>query len=346
MYGLVSQWVDKESVDFKNLPNYFIASCSKYREWLLWAKNSIDEYKFKNICISQKEEYRQLLSVYIRNVAQRAESIASEIEMETDIDIELSEKIYRKTAYMGVKGITVSKGEKGCILRILLPKDNSWELCEGRILPLLKEFVGVNIVKTEERLVDDNTWSVTLVEEPKLRISAYCCSKPKNSENICGDSFIFEDFTQAGFFRDDALELINSLISGKNESFSTLDICTVDKYTGKAEFIKIGAVSTFILKRKGVEILKSNTLPVGILENVDTKIYEKRVEKGDVIVMMTDGIFEAGKSGENEYKFIEMLEKRKKTTAENTAKKIMETAIKMGESKINDDMTVLVANIY
>mgnify|MGYP003227564107 FL=1 len=146
--------------------------------------------------------------------------------------------------------------------------------------------------------------------------------------------------------RLDFLELINSLISGKNESFSTLDICTVDKYTGKAEFIKIGAVSTFILKRKGVEILKSNTLPVGILENVDTKIYEKRVEKGDVIVMMTDGIFEAGKSGENEYKFIEMLEKRKKTTAENTAKKIMETAIKMGESKINDDMTVLVANIY
>ena len=58
------------------------------------------------------------------------------------------------------------------------------------------------------------------------------------------------------FFRDDALELINSLVSGKNESFSTLDICTVDKYTGKAEFIKIGAVSTFILKRKGVEILK------------------------------------------------------------------------------------------
>ena len=82
------------------------------------------------------------------------------------------------------------------------------------------------------------------------------------------------------------------------------------------------------------------------MENVDTKIYKKRVEKGDVIVMMTDGIFEAGKSGENEYKFIEMLEKRKKTTAENTAKKIMETAIKMGESKINDDMTVLVANIY
>ena len=62
--------------------------------------------------------------------------------------------------------------------------------------------------------------------------------------------------------------------------------------------------------------------------------------------MMTDVIFEAVKSGENEYKFIEMLEKRKKTTAENTAKKIMETAIKMGESKINDDMTVLVANIY
>ena len=106
----------------KNLPNYFIASCSKYREWLLWAKNSIDEYKFKNICISQKEEYRQLLSVYIRNVAQRAESIASEIEMETDIDIELSEKIYRKTAYMGVKGITCFKGGKGVHIKNIIVK--------------------------------------------------------------------------------------------------------------------------------------------------------------------------------------------------------------------------------
>ena len=51
---------------------------------------------FKNLCVAQKEEYRQLLSVYIRNVAQRAESIVSEIEMETDIDIELSEKFIEK----------------------------------------------------------------------------------------------------------------------------------------------------------------------------------------------------------------------------------------------------------
>ena len=102
--------------------------------------------KFKNLCVAQKEEYRQLLSVYTRNVAQRAESIVSEIEMETDIDIELSEKIYRKTAYMGIKGVTVSKGEKGCILRILLPKDNSWELCEGRLFAFVKKNLLVLIL--------------------------------------------------------------------------------------------------------------------------------------------------------------------------------------------------------
>ena len=41
-----------------------------------------------------------------------------------------------------------------------------------------------------------------------------------------------------------------------------------------------------------------------------------------------------------------MWEKREKTTAEKTAKKIMETALEMGKNKITDDMTVLVANIY
>ncbi len=379
LYGLVSKWVDNGNVDFKNLPNYFIASCAKYREWLLWAKNSIDENKFKNLCMAQKEEYRQLLSMYAKNVAQRTESIVTEIENETNVDLELSDKIYRKTAYMGVRGITVSRGEKGCILRILLSKDDSWDLCGGRIMPILKDLLGVNLIKSEEQSVDSGNCSITLIQEPVLRISAYCCSKPKDNENICGDSFIFtdlengkyllaladgmgsgknagkesaaavemyEDFTEAGFFRDDALEIINSLVSGKDESFSTLDICTVDKYTGKAEFIKVGAVATFILRKKSVEILKSNTLPVGILENVDTKIYEKKIEKGDVIIMMTDGIFEAGKSGENEEKFIELLKKREKTTAENTAKKIMETALELGKNKIHDDMTVLVANIY
>lgn len=75
----------------------------------------------------------------------------------------------------------------------------------------MKEFVGVNIVKTEERLVDDNTWSVTLVEEPKLRISAYCCSKPKNSENICGDSFIFTDLENGRYL----LALADGMGSGK-----------------------------------------------------------------------------------------------------------------------------------
>lgn len=380
LYGLIDGWVDKGNVDFKNLPNYFVASCSKYRELILWAKNSIDEMKFRNLSIVKKAEYRQLLSLYMKNISAKAENIADEIMEETNTDRELSDNLYRKTAFLGIKSLSASKGKRGYVLRISLPQSFRWEMCEKRILPFLKDCLGVNMIKTYESCNrENNMWNITLEEEPPFRISAYCCSVPKGSEEICGDSFIFtdlengryllaladgmgsgktagresaaavemfQDFTEAGFQRDDALELINSLVSEKEESFSTLDICTVDKYSGKAEFIKIGAVSTFISGKKGVEILKANTLPVGILENVDTEIYEKRLEKGDCVVMITDGIAESGKSRDNENWLKEILKGGEITTAEFTAKKIMERAVENSKNNINDDMTVLVANIY
>ena len=60
---------------------------------------------------------------------------------------------------------------------------------------------------------------------------------------------------------------------------------------------------------------------------------KREVEKGDVIVMMTDGIFEAGKSVENEYKFIEMLKKGRKRQLKIQLKKLWKPPLKWAKVK-------------
>ena len=156
---------------------------------------------------------------------------------------------------------------------------------------------------------------------------------------------MYEDFASAGFNRETILEAINSvlLLEGR-ECFSTLDICTVDLYSGEAEFIKIGAVSTFIAKGRNVEVLSSSSLPVGILGKVDREIFNKTLAKGDIIVMLTDGVIDSrGGSIRSEDWIKSAIKERRDNNPKHIAEDLLNKAKENYNGTIKDDMTVLVA---
>jgi len=107
---------------------------------------------------------------------------------------------------------------------------------------------------------------------------------------------LFEKFLKAGFDKGTSLRMINSALALKadQESFSTVDILEIDTENGECEFLKIGSAQSFIKRKREIEIISSKSLPVGILESVDTKPQRCKVESGDIILMVTDGISEAG----------------------------------------------------
>jgi stage II sporulation protein E len=131
------------------------------------------------------------------------------------------------------------------------------------------------------------------------------------------------------------------------ENFSTLDICTINLYTGKAEFVKVGAVSTFIIHDGNVEMLKSTTLPVGIVGEVDTDIYERTLQKNDIILMVTDGVLDStgGVIGNEEW-IVKTIEDLQIINPKNLADKILTAAKENSRNVIRDDMTVLAAKLY
>ncbi len=155
---------------------------------------------------------------------------------------------------------------------------------------------------------------------------------------------LFEEFLKAGFEKEAAVNMINSALALKadRESFSTADILEIDLVGGVAEFLKIGSAQSVLKSKSGVEVISSKSLPVGILEQVDATPERRCVVPGDIILMVSDGVGEAG-SGvlKNEWiKKVLMLENRKD---EELGRMILSGA--RSRTRFCDDMTCCIIRI-
>lgn len=155
---------------------------------------------------------------------------------------------------------------------------------------------------------------------------------------------LFEKFLKAGFEKETSLRMINSALALKadQESFSTVDILEINTETGDCEFLKIGSAQSFIKKKKEIGVISSKSLPVGILENVDTKPLKCKVETGDLILMVTDGVSEAG-NGVLKTDWIKKLLALEKRKPWEIADLIIVGA--KARAKVIDDMTCCVIKI-
>jgi len=157
---------------------------------------------------------------------------------------------------------------------------------------------------------------------------------------------LLEELMEKGFKKDIAIKLINSalLLKSSDEFFSTLDICVVDLNTGLSEFMKIGASASYLLRDGKVEAIGSWTLPVGILESVEIDTCERYIAHGDIIVMMTDGVADSVKNGEDAW-LRRILENLPTKNPQDVADHILEEARRNYRHQIKDDMTVLALRI-
>ncbi len=102
-------------------------------------------------------------------------------------------------------------------------------------------------------------------------------------------------FLEADVSRELALETVNELMLARSDSdmFATVDMCLIDLATGMAEFTKLAACRSLILRKGEVIAVEGGKLPLGILERVQPTVYAIRLEPGDVVVMASDGVMDA-----------------------------------------------------
>ncbi|MCF0146945.1 MAG: stage II sporulation protein E [Clostridium sp.] len=257
--------------------------------------------------------------------------------------------------------------------------------CTKMILPIINTLVKVPVSLSKEgtRINPDTGECTVIIEEtPKYHMTSYAAIKAKDGETYIGDSYSFsktndgtyiniisdgmgsgpeagmesglavgliEKFIENGFSEKTAIDTVNSIMAMKfneDEKFTTMDLNIVDLYTGEAEFIKIGGVVSFIKRGKDIKVIKSNSLPFGILDSVDLTTEKFKLKHGDIIVSISDGVLDIDKSNIGSYSWLEEYLEYSDTNPSALSRDILEKAMILSNGKVNDDMTVLVSKIY
>ena len=153
---------------------------------------------------------------------------------------------------------------------------------------------------------------------------------------------MLKQLMQAGFDREFAVRTVNSilLLRSTDETFATVDLAIADLYTGELEFIKIGAAPSFIIRGSDIDVVRSNTLPIGILNTVEMEPQVSSWRHGDILLMMTDGVMN-GYSGLNEEWLHRVIRRAPHRDLKTILDLILEEAQAMNGGEVKDDMTVV-----
>ena len=144
-----------------------------------------------------------------------------------------------------------------------------------------------------------------------------------------------------GGFRDTSLHLLNHIIRRRGEECSaTVDLFELDLITGDAVFIKSGAAPSYVKRGSSIFRIKSETAPIGLMQNVDAERMRVEIRDGDYVIMLSDGV---SSTPEDAPWLLELLAEPPRSSLKEYAEFILSEAVKRSAS--GDDMTVVITRI-
>ena len=218
-----------------------------------------------------------------------------------------------------------------------------------KLIPTSKYVVKATVkqVRKADSSVSGDSYIVTELKDNNkvIAISDGMGSGQKSKEISTSVIEMIEKMGVNGFSNEDTLEIVNRLVKLKEngEVSATLDMCVLNEKQNKLEFIKLGATNSYVIYENTVEEIKQDTMPIGLLTNVQHTIIEKPVEKGMYVILMSDG----ATSDVNKTTLEKIIQDF--DGAEHTEKDIMDAIMKRivgRQNKITlDDVTVIVCKI-
>ena len=74
---------------------------------------------------------------------------------------------------------------------------------------------------------------------------------------------------------------------------STLDLCTLNLYSGSCDFRKVGGAPSFLKSGLYIEQISNHRLPLGAVPIREDEKIQKELIDQDYIILITDGILDA-----------------------------------------------------
>ncbi|MEO7714615.1 MAG: fused response regulator/phosphatase [Capsulimonas sp.] len=126
-----------------------------------------------------------------------------------------------------------------------------------------------------------------------------------------------------------------------------LAVSVVDLEAGEAHFASAGAEPPLVLRASGVaEEIAIGGLPLGVYPGTEYKVDQKTLDVGDALLITTDGITEARRSGDflGYEGFIELSKRfQSSSSTQEYGQSIVEEARAFAGGKFQDDVCLLIA---
>lgn len=324
----------------------------------------------KKLQENQKNIKEQLTGVS-KAISNIAENIEKNIQNEEQFIKEKRQIIeLLKLKDINIQEISIQKEDR-FLIEIYMEKSNNVDIDE--IKKILTEVLGEEIAFNQDASIGTR---LNFLSDDKFVMAIGMSEKTKENSQTSGDSTLtirlkdgkylvalsdgmgsgekakqssqkalkmLENLFLSGFDKNTSMELINSsLISQNEEIFATLDIAIVDLYNGCVEFIKGGACPTYIKNSNKVQIIKSNSLPAGIINHESLQLFDKDIEAGDIMVMCSDGILDSNIEYKNKELWVKyLLEDIETNNTKKIADLILNEAIDNNFGTAKDDMSVI-----
>ncbi|HEX3031155.1 MAG TPA: SpoIIE family protein phosphatase [Bacillota bacterium] len=220
---------------------------------------------------------------------------------------------------------------------------------EDAALPLAVE-IGAAKVAKDGSLVTGDTYREFFLKKGSfvVALSDGMGSGPEAAAESKATIDLLARLLEAGFPEELAVKTVNSalMLKAEEESFATLDLVIIDLHYGLLQFVKIGAAASFIKRGEKIGLIKSTSLPIGILQQVDADVVKQEVEPGDIIVVMSDGLLESvADRVDKEQWVVDVLVGCRTADPQNLADFLLNKGRQNAGNSVPDDMTVIVIKI-
>ncbi|MFC7443347.1 stage II sporulation protein E [Laceyella putida] len=340
----------------------------------------------QNIYWKEKmQESRRLVSDQLAGMAEVMEKLAKEIRHETQVMAAHEEQIHEALEELGlsIQRVDIINLEEGKVeIEVVMPEREGLDECKKLVAPLLTEVLGEPISVYRKVIKDGSHGAViTLGSAQRFELKTGAANAAKGGGAISGDSYCYMNLgtgkyavalsdgmgngqraqeessaalkllrrlLQSGMSEERAVDTVNSILSlrSADEMFATVDLAIVDLNTAKGRFMKIGSTPGFIKRGKQVMMLSASNPPIGILSEIDIEPIEMQLEPGDLMVLMTDGVYDAPRRAANKDAVMTRLISEIDTKdPQDFADCLLEKVVRYHEGRIGDDMTVVVAKV-
>lgn len=385
LFGELLRNIEKfGNIAFEDMPRILKNKCIRPNELVKQANYIYEIFKLNNKWKKKLINSKIIVSEQVKGITEIMKSLTAEISATMDFKSDIEDKLALAFDRNGLEfedTLVIKNGKGKYEVTVYKRPCQGKQECKKDYGMIISGTLGLKMTRESGKCKISNDCSVCqfrFVEAENYNIITAVSRESK--EEVSGDNYTYgsinngryliaisdgmgsgeraaiesnttisllEKFIEAGFDRNTALKAINSVLvlRSNDESFATVDMGVIDLHSGMGEFVKIGSAPTYIKSGMEIEVIKSTSIPVGILDEIEIESQIMNFKSGDMIVMVTDGVVDANNE-KNEKWITKALKEFDSGNPKDVSDYLLNKAKTYYGNKIGDDMTVMVSKIW